>query len=49
MAIEMAPAPHNDGDDAALRRRRAVRTALVVGAIAVAIYVAFIASGVIGR
>ena len=45
----MAPAPHDNGDDAALRRRRAVRTAVIVGAIAVAIYVAFIASGVIGR
>ncbi len=30
-------------------RRRARRTALVIGAIAVAIYVAFILSGVIGR
>jgi hypothetical protein len=49
MAIAMAPAPQHDGDDAALRRRRAVRTAVIVGAIAVAIYVAFIASGVIGR
>lgn len=30
-------------------RRRARRTALVAGAIALAIYVAFILSGVIGR
>ena len=36
-------------DDLALRRKRAVRTALVVAAIAVAIYVAFILSGVVGR
>lgn len=36
-------------DELALRRRRAVRTAAVVGGIAVAIYIAFILSGVIGR
>lgn len=36
-------------DDFALRRKRAVRTALVVAAIAVGIYVAFILSGVVGR
>ena len=30
-------------------RRRARRTALVVGAVALAIYVAFILSGVVGR
>ena len=37
-------------DELALRRKRAVRTtALVVGAIAVLIYVGFILSGVIGR
>ena len=36
-------------DESALRRKRAVRTALVVAAIAVAIYVAFILSGVVGR
>ena len=33
---------------AAARRKRAVRTALVVGGIAVLIYVAFILSGVLG-
>lgn len=33
----------------AARRRAARRTALVVGAIAIAIYVAFVASGVVGR
>jgi hypothetical protein len=38
-----------DNDELVLRRKRAVRTAAVVGAIAVAIYVAFILSGVIGR
>ena len=38
-----------DTDELALRRKRAVRTAAVVGAIAFAIYVAFILSGVIGR
>ena len=36
-------------DELALRRKRAVRTAMVVGGIAVAIYVAFILSGVVGR
>ena len=37
-------------DDASmLRRTRARRTAWLVGGIAVAIYVAFILSGVIGR
>jgi hypothetical protein len=36
-------------DEQALRRKRAVRTATIVGAIAAAIYVAFILSGVIGR
>lgn len=33
----------------AARRRAARRTALVVGGIAIAIYVAFVASGVVGR
>lgn len=41
------PAPIGDADVAA-RRKGAVRTALVVGAIAVAVYVAFILAGVIG-
>ncbi|MCW4455991.1 hypothetical protein OK348_14460 [Flavobacterium sp. MXW15] len=36
-------------DDLALRRRRAARTALVVALVAVAIYVGFILSGVVGR
>lgn len=34
-------------DDLALRRRRSRRTALLIGAIALAIYVAFILSGVL--
>ena len=33
-------------DDQALRRRRAVRTALVLGLVAAGIYVGFILSGV---
>ena len=33
----------------ALRRRRAMRTAWVAAAIAVAVYVTFILSGVLGR
>ena len=36
-------------EDLQLRRRRARRTALVVGMLALSVYVAFILSGVIGR
>lgn len=39
-------APIRPADDLVLRRKRAVRTALVIGGIAVAIYIAFILSGV---
>lgn len=39
----------NSPQEIALRRKRAARTAVVVGAIAIGIYVAFILSGVIGR
>jgi len=35
--------------DLALRRQRARRTALWVGALAIAVYVGFILSGVLGR
>ena len=45
----MAMSPTAPDQDLALRRKRAVRTAMVVGGIAVAIYVAFILSGVVGR
>jgi hypothetical protein len=48
MIPTMALPPRND-DELALRRKRAVRTAAVVGAIAVAIYVVFILSGVAGQ
>jgi len=41
--------PERPTDELAQRRRRAVRTALVFGAIALAIYIVFILSGVIGR
>ncbi|HRO28018.1 MAG TPA: hypothetical protein PLD19_11375 [Luteimonas sp.] len=41
--------PPQDDERLAQQRRRVVRTAAVLGAIAVAIYVAFILSGVIGR
>ncbi len=34
-------------DDIAARRKRAVRTALIAGAIAVLVYVAFLLSGVL--
>ena len=45
------PASSGNGsnDELAARRRRAVRTALWVGAIAVLIYVGFILSGVLAR
>ena len=36
-------------DDLAQRRRRARRTAAVVGAVAVAVYVVFILSGVLAQ
>ena len=39
--------PTHNQDQAARRRKGVVRTAWVVGAIAVAIYVAFILSGVL--
>ncbi|HEY5970435.1 MAG TPA: hypothetical protein VIT22_00445 [Pseudoxanthomonas sp.] len=39
--------PSRPADDAAARRKRVRRTAWAIGAIAVAIYVAFIASGVV--
>lgn len=41
--------PGIDPQDAKARRAGAVRTALVLGAIAVAIYVVFILSGVLGQ
>lgn len=41
------PRPVDDDPALAARRRAAVRTALVVAAIAVAIYVAFLLSGVL--
>ena len=40
--------PPRPVDDLAVRRKRAARTALIAGGIAVLIYVAFIASGVFG-
>jgi hypothetical protein len=46
----MQPArPPMTDTDVAARRRAARRTALVVGGVALAIYIAFLASGVIGR
>ena len=41
--------PDDSRDELVQRRKRAVRTALIVGGIALAIYIAFILSGVIGR
>jgi len=46
--MPMNPASPPPVQDAAQRRKRAVRTALLVGAVAVAIYVSFILSGVLG-
>ncbi len=43
------PTPLPPTDDIAVRRKRAARTALVIGAIAVAIYIAFILSGVAAK
>jgi hypothetical protein len=43
----MRPDPVHPEPDAAGRRRAAVRTAVVVGAIAVCLYIAFILSGVL--
>ncbi|MEJ1097193.1 MULTISPECIES: hypothetical protein [unclassified Pseudoxanthomonas] len=40
-------APDRSTEDVAQRRKAVVRTALVVGGLAVAIYVAFILSGVL--
>ncbi|HET6396338.1 MAG TPA: hypothetical protein VFF91_05810 [Pseudoxanthomonas sp.] len=42
-----APGDHNQ--DTAQRRKGVARTAWVVGAIALAIYLAFILSGVLGQ
>jgi hypothetical protein len=41
--------PSNSLDAQALQRRRAQRTAWKVGLVAVAVYVGFILTGVIGR
>ena len=43
----MARDPARPTHDLASRRRAAVRTALIVGGIAVCVYVAFILSGVL--
>ncbi len=42
----MNPQP-SPADDLAMRRKRAVRTALLLGAVAVAVYAGFIISGVV--
>ena len=41
------PTPPASPDDLALRRKRAVRTAMVMGGLALLVYVAFILSGVV--
>jgi len=47
----MTPAypPLHDSEEIARRRQRAVKTALVIAAVAVVIYVGFILMGVFGR
>ncbi|WP_345294138.1 hypothetical protein [Luteimonas vadosa] len=49
MSAKPEPPVQMTDADARARRRGAVRTALVVGAIAVAIYIGFILLGVFGR
>jgi hypothetical protein len=46
MTAPLRPDARSTGNDLAARRKRALRTALVIGAVAVAIYIAFILSGV---
>jgi len=46
--LAMTRPPHDD-ERLAQQRKRAVRTAIIAGAIALAVYLAFIMSGVIGR
>ena len=43
----MSPDPSND--EIAARRQRARRTALWIGAVAVAVYVAFLLMGILGE
>ena len=43
----MSSSEHFQTEELALRRRRSRRTALIVGLIAVAVYVGFILSGVL--
>lgn len=42
----MSPQP-SPADDIAARRKRAVRTALIAGGIALLVYIAFLLSGVL--
>ena len=41
--------PVRPADDLAVRRKRALRTALVMGGLALLVYVAFILSGVLAQ
>ena len=45
----MSSNEHFQAEELALRRRRSRRTALIVGLIAVAVYVGFILSGVLAH
>ena len=49
MTTPPRPVDDRSADELAARRKRAARTALIAGGIAVLIYVAFIASGVLGQ
>ena len=44
----MSPTPAPRHDEIAARRQRARRTALLIGAIAVAVYVGFLLMGILG-
>jgi len=44
----MSPMPEPRHDEIAARRKRARRTALLVGGVAVAVYVAFLLMGILG-
>ncbi|SDR16969.1 hypothetical protein [Pseudoxanthomonas sp. CF125] len=49
MSEPTRPAARSTEHDLAVRRKRAGRTALVIGGIALAIYLAFILSGVVAQ
>ena len=44
----MSPMPEPRHDEIAARRKRARRTALLIGGIAVAVYIGFLLMGILG-